>query len=206
MRVVAINGSPRSDGNTYTVLESVREVFEKEGIEYEIINIGTQTVHNCIACGKCLESEDSECIFSDDVLGKNIDKITSADGVIFGTPVYYSGIAGGMKSFMDRLFYSSSSKFAFKPVAALCSLRRSGGVATFDQLNHYFALSRSIVVPTSYWSAFHGAKKGEVTQDLEGMDSAREMAENMCWMLKVLNESKIPLPQIKPKAKTNFIR
>ena len=206
MKVIAINGSPRKDGNTYTALASMRKIFEDEGIEYEIIHIGTKPVYNCIGCGQCRKSWDKKCIFKDDVLGENIDKITSADGLIFGTPVYYAGISGGMKSFMDRLFYSSASKLAFKPVAGLCSLRRSGGVETFNQLNNYFSLSRSIIVPTSYWSAFHGAAKGEVVQDLEGMDSAKEIAQNMCWLLKVLASTDVPLPPAMPKARTNFIR
>lgn len=204
MKVIAINGSQRKNGNTYTALEHMRPIFEKEGIEYEIIQIGNKPVRGCIGCGKCHDK--GQCIFNDDILNEAREKLIQADGIIFGAPVYYAGIGGSMKCFMDRLFYTSSKNFNYKPMAAICSLRRSGGVETFNQMNNYFSLAKALVVPTSYWSAFHGFAPGEVAQDTEAMDCAEEIAINMSWLLKVLDVSDIPLPQSKPRRSMNFIR
>lgn len=206
MKVIAINGSPRKNGNTYTALEAMRPIFDENGIDFEILQLGNKPIYNCIACDECRGKSANKCIFEDDVLNEYTEKMAKADGVIFGAPVYYAGIAGGMKSFMDRAFRTNASSLAYKPVAALCSLRRSGGVATFDQMNHYFALSRSIVVPTAYWSAFHGSARGEVSQDIEAIYCAKEIAANMSWLLKVLDESKIEKPTPTSKVSMNFIR
>ncbi len=205
MKVIAINGSPRKNGNTSHALNSMQDIFIKNDIEFEVIHLGNKPISNCIACNAC-DKLDGKCSLKNDIHNEVCDKIANADGVIFGAPVYYAGIAGGMKSFMDRFFRTNSKKLAFKPVAGLCVLRRSGGVETYNQLNNYFSLSRSVVVPTSYWSVFHGANSGEVLKDDEGMDCASEIAVNMCWLLKTFSESKIEKPEIKNRRITNFIR
>ncbi len=205
MKVIAINGSPRKNGNTFRSLEIMAEEFKKHEIDYEIIHLGNKPIYNCIACDAC-DKLGGKCVLKGDIHNEICDEVASADAVIFGSPVYYAGIAGGLKSFMDRFFRTNSKNLAFKPVAGICVLRRSGGVETFNQLNNYFSLSRSIVVPTSYWSVFHGTGKGEVVEDSEGMDCALEIAENMSWLLKTLQTSNIEKPEIKQRRITNFIR
>ncbi len=205
MKVIAINGSPRKNGNTSHSLQIMEKVFVENKIDFEIIHLGNKPIYNCIACNAC-DKLGGKCALKGDIHNEICDKIASADGVIFGAPVYYAGIAGGMKSFMDRFFRTNSDSLSYKPVAGFCTLRRSGGVETFNQLNNYFALSRSIIVPTSYWSVFHGANLGEVLKDEEAIDCANEIAENMCWLLKMLFESKINKPEKKNRRITNFIR
>ncbi len=205
MKVIAINGSPKRNGNTYTSLNSMTDIFISHNIEYEIINLGNKPIYNCIACNMC-DKLNGLCALKQDIHNDICQKIADADGVIFASPVYYAGIAGGMKSFMDRFFRTNSKKLAFKPVAAVCVLRRSGGVETYNQLNNYFALSRSLIVPTSYWSVFHGTTPGEVLHDDEATDCLKEIAENMSWLLKTLDDSEVPKPKVIQRRMTNFIR
>ncbi len=205
MKVIAINGSPRKAGNTAQSFAVMAPIFEAAGIEFEILHIGNKPIAGCIACDRC-DQLDGKCVLDGDIHNKLCQQVAQADGVLFGAPVYYAGIAGGMKCFMDRFFRTNAKNLAFKPVAGICALRRSGGVETFNQLNNYFSLSRSLVVPTFYWSAFHGAAAGEVQQDLEAMDCAKEIATNMCWMLKMLESSTVEKPTVTQPARTNFIR
>ncbi len=205
MKVIAINGSPKTNGNTAHSLEQMADIFSQNGIEYEIIHLGRKPVFNCVDCGAC-QKLNGNCALKGDIHNEVCHKLAEADGLIFGSPVYYAGMSGGLKSFMDRFFRTNSKKLAFKPVAGICVLRRSGGVETFNQINNYFALSRSLVVPTSYWSVFHGAGAGEVLQDDEGMDCAKEIATNMSWLLKTLEQSEVAKPEITQRRITNFIR
>ncbi len=205
MKVVALNGSPKKQGNTYTSLNFMAEIFEENGIDYNIVHVGSKALNGCIDCGVCSKKQ-GECAIKNDNFNEIAESLKGANGVIFGAPVYYAGIAGNMKCFMDRFFRTNSEELNFKPVAAICALRRSGGVETFNQMNNYFSLSRSIVTPTSYWSAFHGAAAGEVAEDYEAVDCAKEIARNMCWLIDVLDKAQTPIPQNLPKRRTNFIR
>ncbi len=205
MKVIAINGSPKPKGNTYTALKTVCDELEISGIETEIIHVGNMEIKGCISCGRC---KNGYCVFSDEELRSLVDRIYAADGLILGSPVYYASIAGTMKSFLDRLFYPNGGRLRLKVGASIAVPRRSGGITTFDQLNNYFLISEMLIAPSYYWNVIHGGAPGEVTQDDEGMSVLRNLANNMSWMLKIKDYGKATLPEPDPVPRkwTNFIR
>lgn len=205
MKVILFNGSPNMHGCTYTALHEIEETLQKNGIETEIFQVGSKSVRGCIGCGKCRER--GKCIF-DDIVNEAIDKIKDADGVIFGSPVYYASANGTMISFLDRLFYAASQYLAYKPGAVVVSARRAGTTATYDELNKYLGISNMLIVPAPYWNMVHGNTADEVKQDKEGLYIMRQIGENMTWMLKMLENAKANgiAPTILEKERTNFIR
>ena len=208
MRVVAINGSPHKNGNTYENLSVITAELAKQGIEIEIIHIGNKVIRGCTGCNHCQKTEGNNCIFNDDPLNETALKMAEADGIILGSPVYYSGIAGTMKSFLDRAFYSKSDYFRYKVCTAVTAVRRSGGVDTFHQLNNYFNLGEMIIVPSHYWSVVHGRRPGEVLQDEEGIQTIREVGKSMAWLMKSLAAArgKVERPEREERKWTHFIR
>lgn len=205
MKVILFNGSPNIHGCTYTALHEIEETLQKNGIETEVFQVGSKNVRGCIGCGKCRES--GKCIF-DDIVNEAIDKIKEADGVVFGSPVYYASANGTMISFLDRLFYAASQHLAYKPGAVVVSARRAGTTATYDELNKYLGISNMLIVPAPYWNMVHGNTAEEVKQDREGLYIMRQIGENMTWMLKMLENAKANgiAPTILEKERTNFIR
>jgi multimeric flavodoxin WrbA len=188
MKVVAFNGSPKSQGNTYWALKMVTEELEKEGIETEIIHVGSQTIKGCQACNACAKNRSEQCIIENDPVNQWIEKMLAADGILLGSPVHFSGIAGTMKSFLDRAFYiTGNGLLRHKVGAAVVAVRRSGGVTTFDQLNHYLHYAQMLVPTSNYWSVIHGRAPGEVGQDEEGKQTMRLLGRNMAWLLKLWN-------------------
>ena len=211
MKVIAFNGSPHKMGNTASALELSKEQFESAGIEFEIFHVGTKPVAGCMGCGMCFKNKNEECIIKGDSVNEAIQKVKDADGVILASPVHYSGIAGNMKSFLDRLYYTcgaNGNMMRHKVGSSLVAVRRSGGTATFDQLNHYLLISEMIVPASNYWNVIHGAAPGEITEDGEGMQILNVMCENMIWMLRSLEYSReaVPPPQGRKKVMTNFVR
>ena len=208
MKVIAINGSPRENGNTFFALSKMAEELKKEKIETEIIQIGNQKIRGCIGCGSCSKSENNHCSITDDILNKTADIIREADGIILGSPTYYSSIAGTMKSFLDRLFYTSSRYFKYKVVASVSIARRAGTVDVMHQLNNYFNLAEMIIAPSQYWTVAFGAAKGEVEKDEEGLQTLQRHAQAMAWLLKILDATRnsVPLPAPAERKRTNFIR
>jgi len=206
MKVLLINGSPNKEGCTFTALSEVEKALNENGIETEIIQIGNQIVRGCIACGHCKQS--GSCVF-DDIVNEVIEKAKTADGFIFGSPVYYSGINGTMKSFLDRLFYSGSKHLAYKPGAGIVSARRAGTTAALHQINHYFTINNMPLVSSQYWNMVHGNTPDEVRQDKEGLQIMRTLGQNMAWLLKSIEagiEMGIEKPAPEPRERTNFIR
>jgi len=206
MKVLLINGSPNTEGCTFTALSEVAKALNENGIETEIVQIGHLIVRGCIACGHCKKS--GSCMF-DDIVNEVIEKAKIADGFIFGSPVYYSGINGTMKSFLDRLFYSGSKHLAYKPGAAVVSARRAGTSAALHQLNHYFTINNMPLVSSQYWNMVHGNTPDEVRQDKEGMQIMRTLGRNMAWLLKSIEIGEqygIEKPETEPRERTNFIR
>jgi multimeric flavodoxin WrbA len=206
MKVLLINGSPNEEGCTFTALTEVAKALNEDGIETEIITIGDKAIRGCIACRGCKET--GKCAF-DDIVNQVIEKAKTADGFIFGSPVYYSGINGTMKSFLDRLFYSGSENLAYKPGAGVVSARRAGTTAALLQLNQYFAINNMPIVSSQYWNMVHGNTPDEVRQDKEGMQIMRTLGHNMAWLLKSIEAGEkagIEKPQQEPRERTNFIR
>ena len=208
MRVIAINGSPHKNGNTYESLAVITGELQKQGIETEIVHIGNKVIRGCTGCKYCQKNEENNCVFNDDAVNETALKMAGADGIILGSPVYYSGIAGTMKSFLDRVFYSKSKYFRYKVCTAVVAVRRSGGVDTFHQLNNYFNLGEMIIVPSHYWSVIHGRNPGEVLLDSEGIQTVREVGKSMTWLMKSLDHAKnvIEKPEREEREWTHFIR
>lgn len=211
MKVIAVNGSPKKEGNTYHALKMVGDELISEGIAFEVIHVGHKLLHGCTACGKCAENRDEKCSFGADGLNDWIQIIKAADGIIIGSPVHYSGIGGTMKCFLDRLFYVSGSNgnlFRHKVAAAVTAVRRTGGSATLDHLYHYLTYAEMIVATGNYWNVIHGRMPGEVSHDAEGVQTMRVLAKNMAWLLKMKEATADTIkPPIKEtKVITNFIR
>ena len=206
MKVLLLNGSPHPHGCTFTALSEVAGVLEKNGIETEIFQIGNHPISGCIACGKCRDT--GKCVISDGV-NDFVEKAKSADGFVFGSPVYYASASGQISSFLDRAFYGKSAIFEGKPGAAVVSCRRAGSTASLDQLNKYFTISGMPVVSSRYWNMVHGNTPEEVVQDKEGMQVMRTLGNNMAWLLKCIELGKaqgVSFPEKEPAQKTNFIR
>lgn len=207
MKVLMINGSPHENGCTMTALREVAAELERQGVESEIIQLGKGPVRDCIACGGCRRK--GRCVFNDDPVNEVLEKAKAADGFIFGSPVYYAHPSGRVLSFLDRLFYADSSVFWHKPGAAVVSARRGGTTASFDVLNKYFGISRMPTVGATYWNMVHGNSPEEVKQDEEGLQTMRNLARNMAWLLKCIELGKehgVPAPEMERGHWTNFIR
>ena len=210
MNVVAINGSPKKNGNTWIALKTVGEMLQNEGIGFEILHVGNKNIRGCLACRKCIENKNEKCSVSTDDLNQYLPAIKKSDGLILGSPVYYSGIAGTMKCFLDRLFYVSSANgnwMRHKVGTAVVAVRRSGGSMTLDSLNHYLTISEMLVPSSNYWNIIHGLREGDAEQDEEGIRTLQILGKNMAWMLKTMhdrNDIQPPLPM--GKVFTNFIR
>ncbi len=210
MKVIAVNGSPKANGNTFTALSVVGAELQKHGIEFEIVHVGNKLIRGCLACGSCAKNQNEKCIIDDEV-NECLQKLKTADGILFGSPVHYSGIAGTMKSFMDRLFYVAGANgglFRHKVGAAVVVLRRSGGVATFDALNHYINYAEMVLPGSNYWNVAHGREPGEMLQDSEGQQIMRVLGKNMAWLMQVIAAAKeqIPAGPKEEKVVTNFVR
>ena len=206
MKVLLINGSPHAKGCTFTALNEVAASLEKEGIETEMIHLGTKPLSGCLGCGGWLKT--GQCVIKVS-LNELLEKAEKADGFVFGSPVHFASASGMLTSFMDRAFYGKDKLFAYKPAAAVMSCRRGGATATFEQINKYFTMSNMIVVGSQYWNMVHGNAPEEVKQDLEGMQTMRTLGLNMAWILKSIQAGKdagLPMPQREAKTKTNFIR
>ena len=206
MRILMLNGSPRPNGNTFLALSEIGKQLKEEGIDYEIFQIGGAPIRDCLGCGKCTENG---CVFTDDRVNEFIAKAKDADGFVFGTPVYYAHPSGRILSFLDRAFYSGSGAFRFKPGSAVAVARRGGTTASFDCLNKYFGISQMPVIGSTYWNNVHGAAPGEAAFVAEGLQTMRNLARNLAWMLKCFEAGKksgIPLPETEKGNRTNFIR
>lgn len=204
MKVLLINGSPRSNGNTSIALSEVAETLESNGIETEIVSVGTRAVQGCIACRQCVEK--GRCVFNDDLYNSVYGKLNTADGIVIGSPVYFAGPNGSLCALLDRLFYSAATLLQYKPAAAVAVCRRGGASATFERLNKYFTITNMVVVGSQYWNSVHGQLKGEAAQDAEGLQTMRTLGNNMAWVLANLKDGGHPLPEKEQGIKTNFIR
>lgn len=206
MKVLLVNGSPHERGCTYTALYEVAKTLQKNGVETEIMHLGTKPVSGCLACGKCFST--GKCIINDCV-NDFLDKVPGADGFVFGSPVHYAAASGQLTSFLHRVFYGKSHLFRGKPGAAVVSCRRGGAATAFDQINKYFTISGMPVVPSQYWNQVHGSTPEEVTRDEEGMQTMRTLGNNMAWLLKCIEAGKekgIVFPQGEKPVRTDFIR
>ncbi len=206
MKVLLFNGSPHKMGCTYTALREAADSLEKNGVETELLWIGTQPVSGCIACRSCQET--GECVI-DDQVNRVLRRLEEFDGFIFGAPVYFSGPAGQLCCFMDRLFFAGRDKLRGKPGAAVVSCRRSGATSSLARLNKYFTVTNMPVVSSQYWNLVHGNTPEEVRQDAEGMQTMRALGQSMAYLLRSFRaaaDAGVPLPVREERVFTNFIR
>ena len=205
MKVLMINGSPHEHGCTYTALCEVGTALEADGVEYEIIWLGKEPVQDCVACLGCRKT--GHCVF-DDVVNVILEKAASADGFVFGSPVYYAHPSGRVLSALNRIFYAGGQVLAHKPGAAVVSARRGGTTAAIDVINKYFTINQMPVVSSSYWNMVHGNTPDEVKLDAEGLQTMRNIGHNMAWLIKCISLGKAAglEPRTEGGARTNFIR
>jgi len=208
-KVVLFNGSPKQKGTTATALAEIANELEAAGVETQTIQLGKDPVYGCIACGQCRKNG-GVCHYADDVCNELIAAAETADGFIFGSPVYFASANGAMCAILDRAFFASSH-FTGKPGAAVAVCRRGGGSATFDRLNKYFTFAQMPVVSSNYWNTVHGNNAAEAQQDSEGMQTMRVLGRNMAQLLKHIAAGKekgldMPAPATEERVWTNFIR
>ena len=206
MKVLLLNGSPRANGCTYTALSLIASGLNEEGIETEILQSGNRPIQDCIACSGCERT--GKCVFGGDPANEWIEKAKSADGFVFGAPVYYAHPSGRMLSLLDRVFYAGRENFRHKPAAVVSSARRAGTTASLDALCKYLGISEMPVVSSTYWNMVHGSSPEEVAKDLEGVETMKNIAKNMAWLLKCIEAGRREgiLPRTSKTAWTNFIR
>ena len=205
MKVLILNGSPRVGGNTSIALDEMVKVFEAEGVEAEVCQIGSKNIRGCIACNKCAEL--GHCVFNDTV-NELAPKFEEADGLVIASPVYYASANATLVACLDRLFYSTGFDKTMKVGARVVVARRGGCSATFDELNKYFTITGMPVASSQYWNSVHGRQAGEAKQDLEGLQTVRALARNMSFLMKsiALGKEKYGIPEKEPWVATHFIR
>jgi len=209
MKVIAFNGSPHADGTVARGISVMVGELAKEGIETETVHVGGKAIHGCMACMECWKLRKGCVVQGASVIGEAYEKMLAADGVILGSPVYYGGIAGTFKSFLDRMFFPSGLRMSYKVGATVVSLRRSGGIGVFHQLNNYFNLAQMVITPGIYWDVIHGNNADEAAQDLEGVQIMETQGRNMAWLIKTIavgKEKVPPPPLLTERQRTNFIR
>lgn len=205
MKVLMINGSPHTNGNTCVALKEMEKVFAAEGIEVETVQVGNKNIRGCISCYSCKSK--GKCVF-DDMVNEIAPKLEACDGLVVASPVYYASANGTLIAFLDRLFYSTSFNKSMKVGASVAVARRGGCSATFDQLNKYFTISGMPVASSQYWNSIHGSAPGEAAGDEEGLQTMRTLAHNMTFLMKsiALGKQAYGLPEKEPFCPTNFIR
>jgi multimeric flavodoxin WrbA len=190
MKVVAFNGSPRKDGNTSILIRHVFGELENEGIRTELVQVGGQPIRGCRACYQCFEKKNQRCAVADDMLNDCIEKMLQADGIILGSPTYFTDVTAEMKALIDRaglVARANGDMFRRKVGAAVVAVRRAGSIHVFDTINHFFLIGQMIVPGSIYWNMAIGRNKGEVEKDEEGLKTMKTLGQNMAWLLKKLN-------------------
>ena len=212
MKVLMLNGSSNLDGSTRAGLDIMAKAFADEGVETEIFTVGGKPVADCIGCGKCGELK--RCVFSNDAVNEFAEKAHVSDGFVFGTPVYYAHPSGRVLSFLDRVFFSSRmadgyAAFRHKPGATIVVARRAGTSASYDVMNKYFGIAQMLNVGSTYWNEFHALTKDDVTEDGEGVQTLRNLARNMAWLMKCIKAGRdvgLTPPVADESVFTNFVR
>lgn len=205
-KILLINGSPNEKGCTYTALSELSSQLEKNGVETELLYLGTKPISGCTACRAC--GGLGKCVIEDavnDIGGR----LSEFDGIVMGSPVYYGGPSGQLCAFLDRLFYAYGGKMAGKLAASVVSCRRGGATAAFDRLNKYPAMNNMLIVGSQYWNQIHGSNAAQAKEDAEGLQTMRVLGENMAWMLRCIEAGRaagVQPPVYEKRIATNFIR
>lgn len=202
-KILLLNGSPNVHGCTAAALDEMVSTFESEGLETELIHVGNKNIRGCIACGHCAKL--GKCVF-DDIVCEIAPKFEEADGLVVGSPVYFGSPNASLIALLDRLFYSTGFSKHMKVGAAVVSCRRGGNSASFDVLNKYFTISGMPVASSTYWNQVHGFSAEDVKKDLEGLQTMRNLARNMAFMIRAIADAKekYGLPEVEANCFTSF--
>lgn len=203
MKVLLVNGSCNKNGCTFRALTEIENILNQENIKTEIIQLGQDAIKDCIGCCGCVKNG-NKCVFENDIVNEIIEKAKTADGFVFGSPVYYAHPSGRLLSVLDRVFYAGGKFLAYKPGAAVVVARRAGTTASIDIINKYFTINKMPVVSSNYWNMVYGTKPEDVEKDLEGLQIMRHIGYNMVWILNAIK--KVEFPKSEDKIKTNFIK
>lgn len=186
MKVVAFNGSPRKEGNTGILLNTVLQEIENQGIETELVHLGTKTLQGCIACFKCYQNKDGRCAVTNDDMNTYISKMQEADGILLGSPTYFSDVTASMKALIERcgmVARANGDMFKRKAGAGVVAVRRAGATHVFSSMNYFFLIGQMIIPGSTYWNLGMGLKPGDVQNDQEGMETMKALGQNMAWLL-----------------------
>jgi len=189
MKVIAFNGSPRRDGNTFHLINHVFNVLKAEGIETELVQLGGNLIHGCKACYQCSVKKNNLCVQADDLINGCIEKMIKADGIILGSPTYFADITPEMKALIDRaglVTRANDNCLRRKVGAAVVAVRRGGEIHAYDSMNHFFLINQMVVPGSCYWNMGFGREKGQVENDEEGIRTMTVLGENMAWLMKKL--------------------
>ena len=190
MKVIAFNGSARKDGNTSILLNMVFEELKAEGIETEIYSLAGKPIQGCIACFKCFEKKDKRCAVEKDIINECIQKMLEADGILLGSPTYFADVSAGMKALIERcgmVSRANGDMLKRKVGAGVVAVRRAGAMHVFSSLNSFFLINQMIIPGSSYWNLGIGRQPGEVNNDLEGVQTMKNLGKNMAWLLKKIS-------------------
>ena len=205
MKVLMINGSPRTNGNTATALKEMARIFAEEGVQVEMLHVGSRNIRGCTACGQCRKL--GKCVF-EDAVNEAAEILRDADGLVIGSPVYYASANATLMALLQRLFYSTPYSKAMKVGCSVVVARRGGLSSTYDEMNKFFGISGMPIVSGQYWNSLHGGAPGEAAQDAEGMQGMRTLARNMTFLMRsiALGKDAYGIPEKEPTIFTNFIR
>lgn len=187
MKVVAFNGSPRKEGNTSILINTVMEEIKKEGIQTEIVQLADKQIKGCRACLKCFNNKDQQCSVKDDDLNECIQKMLESEAILLGSPTYFSDLSSELKALIDRAGFvakANGDMYKRKVGAAVVAVRRAGAVHVFDSINHFFTISQMIIPGANYWNIGFGLEKGDVSSDHEGLQTMKILGQNMAWLMK----------------------
>lgn len=191
MKVVAFNGSARKDGNTKILIETVFKELKKAKIKTELVSLAGKKIRGCTACNKCFVNQDLRCAVKGDIVNDCIEKMLDADGIILGSPTYFTDVSAEMKALIDRAGFvakANQDMFRRKVGASVVAVRRAGGIHAFDTMNHFFTISQMVVVGSSYWNIGLGLAPGDVAKDEEGLMTMQTLGKNMAWLLHKLQD------------------
>ena len=190
MKVIAFNGSARKEGNTSILLNMVCDELKAEGIGTEIYALAGKPIQGCIACYKCFENKNKRCAVEKDIVNECIQKMLDADGILLGSPTYFADVSASMKALMERcgmVSRANGDMFKRKVGAGVVAVRRAGAMHVFNSLNSFFLISQMIIPGSSYWNLAIGRQPGEVSNDVEGVQTMKNLGKNMAWLLKKIN-------------------
>lgn len=185
MNAVAVNGSPRKGGNTEFLLNVVLDELKDGGWKTELVKVGGTAIRGCVACNKCFKNQDNECSVKKDKFNEIFAKMLKSDAMILGSPTYFAAVSADLKALLERagyVAYANGHAFAGKIGAAVVAVRRGGAVHVYDTINHMFQMSRMIIPCSTYWNQGYGLKKGEVSEDEEGLANMRHLGKAIGWL------------------------